>query len=591
MSNQAKLRLSLFALMQQVMGDRFQPIQCTKSTLVHLSHVLEDIVLQQRIPAILLTGFQESSHWRKETQRYRELAGIAKQVYIFAGRPLPQDSAASVVQVALDDEDPFRQEWFVLILSETFSVLLCGQDRQVMVEDEGSRLFDTFISFDHAVILDAIATMEAVLKQYRPDLEVVLTPYAQKIRPMSPSFLPTIINEMMHFEEQLIQQVLIANQVLKSEYDFNQQLIQLFPAFLLIVDEAGRIQSVNPAFLARFNLNETETLGKPLSDFVAPSDVPNFLEFMRGSLAGENPTSILLQTEMPLPSGEQIFVEWQATPILSAAHPSPLSLLTGFDMTMRRIAEQAREMEAYLRGMIEHERQLNRIKNQMMLTISHEFRTPLAIIQSSIDMLRQYYKRLSPEKRDERFDRIRQQIRHLSSMLDDLTLIIQMDDKVLQFQPQAMDADAFCRHLLSDIKNNLYPLVTARYLSTLPPDASLPLDKRLLHHILGNLLSNAFKYSPHGGEVWLRVALQGDDFYIEVEDNGIGIPKKDQERLFMAFERASNVGTIQGTGLGLRIVKDCVDLWGGRIRYQSAEGVGTKIQVWLPVRQSSIAQG
>lgn len=575
-----KLYISLFALIQQTFNERVSVIQCTKSALVHLSHVLEDVVLKQRIPAILLTGFQESSHWRKETERYRELAGIAKQVYIFAGRPLPPDSASKVVQITLGDDDPLRQEWFVLILSQPFSALLCGRDRLEDVIEESSRVFDTILSFDHRIILETIAVLEQALHHYRPDLIDVLKPYIHGLDPTSTNLLPIVINEMMHFEEQLLSKTMNANRALQRERDFNRQLIDATPSFLLTVDTQWRVQSVNPAFLEHFKVDRSAVLGQSIAQFVQADYIPRLETFLAQVLTGDSQEVIVVKMATPETLS---LVEWRASPLISALDNAPLLLLMGLDITARYALEQVRQSEAYLRGQLEREQQLNHVKSQILLTISHEFRTPLTIIQSSSELLGLYADRLSETARKERLERIRQQIDYLSSMLTDLTLIIQVEEKHLQFHPQPTVVESFLRNLLSDIQNNHYPLVTAYYVSDLPADLVLPLDTRLLQHIVGNLLSNAFKYSPNGGRVWLRARLDGDRLLLEVEDEGIGIPAQDQARLFQAFERGSNVDTISGTGLGLRIVKDCVDLWGGHIRYQSAEGEGTIMQVWLPV--------
>ena len=99
---------------------------------------------------------------------------------------------------------------------------------------------------------------------------------------------------------------------------------------------------------------------------------------------------------------------------------------------------------------------------------------------------------------------------------------------------------------------------------------------------MGNLLSNAIKYSPHGGTVCLRVEDQGDTLLFTVSDQGIGIPEADQDQLFVSFHRASNVGAIAGTGLGLPIVKEAVSCHAGSIAVESAEGLGSTFRVVLP---------
>jgi signal transduction histidine kinase len=110
------------------------------------------------------------------------------------------------------------------------------------------------------------------------------------------------------------------------------------------------------------------------------------------------------------------------------------------------------------------------------------------------------------------------------------------------------------------------------------------MDKRLLRQVLNNLLANAIKYSPNGGTVRFELICQNDRAIFQIQDQGIGIPKEDQPRLFEFFHRAKNVGAITGTGLGLAIVKQCVELHGGDITVKSEVGVGTLFTVTLPLK-------
>jgi signal transduction histidine kinase len=107
-------------------------------------------------------------------------------------------------------------------------------------------------------------------------------------------------------------------------------------------------------------------------------------------------------------------------------------------------------------------------------------------------------------------------------------------------------------------------------------------DGKLLSHILTNLLSNAVKYSPNGGDIRLHLSSKDRDLIFEISDQGIGIPDADQSRLFEPFQRGSNVKRIEGTGLGLAVVKNCVVLHGGTIEFRSKEGEGTVFTVRLP---------
>ncbi len=140
--------ISIFETLKDDLGGDLNTVMLTKATLVHLSHTLEDFVLQHHLPAMIFTGFQESSHWHKETKRYQALADVAMQVCIFAGKPLPPDADIGVLQIELTGDDPLRQEWFLAILSTDFSVILAGLDNMESVPAEAHRRFETLWSFD-----------------------------------------------------------------------------------------------------------------------------------------------------------------------------------------------------------------------------------------------------------------------------------------------------------------------------------------------------------------------------------------------------------------------------------------------------------
>lgn len=161
--------LSLFELLSAELGSRLPPIQATKATLVDVSHLLEDLVISERLPAVICTGFQESSHWRAETERYREMAKIAHQICIFAGGTLPREDDQHQIHVTLRGPDALRQEWFLLVLTHEFSALLCGRDQLAQVTDEGDRVFATLWSFDPQMIELVVPVLRAVVARERPD--------------------------------------------------------------------------------------------------------------------------------------------------------------------------------------------------------------------------------------------------------------------------------------------------------------------------------------------------------------------------------------------------------------------------------------
>jgi PAS domain S-box-containing protein len=252
------------------------------------------------------------------------------------------------------------------------------------------------------------------------------------------------------------------------------------------------------------------------------------------------------------------------------------SIWINVDVTERHRAEQE-----ILRA-LEKERELNELKSRFVAMTSHEFRTPLATILSSSELLEQYGARLPGVEQQALHQSIRAGVERMTRMLDNVLIIGRSEAQMLEFQPVPTDLAGFCARLVEEMKmaagggHSLdYSFEGAR--------RTVSIDEKLLRHVLVNLISNAFKYSPQGGTVRFRVSLGSAEAGFEVADRGIGIPAEDQPRLFETFHRARNVGNISGTGLGLAIVKKSLDLHGGTIRFDSAPGRGTQFSVTIPL--------
>lgn len=235
------IRVSLFEHLQQHFSDRLTLLNCTKATLVHISHTLEDLVLKRRIPAILFTGFQESSHWREETERYRALAEVAQQVCIFAGGQLPPESNEKEIHVTLTGDDPLRQEWFLCILSPQFSVVLCGQDRQVPSAREATRQFATLWTLDPVVINEVLDKCEAVVEHYRPDRAAELRAARRQYPPdmADPEVMTLLTTEMIRFEEKLHLSLVRTTELLEQQFAWQEDMVSL-----LVHDLRSPLQSI-----------------------------------------------------------------------------------------------------------------------------------------------------------------------------------------------------------------------------------------------------------------------------------------------------------------------------------------------------------
>lgn len=230
----------------------------------------------------------------------------------------------------------------------------------------------------------------------------------------------------------------------------------------------------------------------------------------------------------------------------------------------------------------EQEREQRQLKAKLVAMFSHDFRNPLAVIMSSIGIVRDYADRIDELHRVKHLNRAEASIRQLLQMLDDMLVVSQMETGNLDFKPEQLKIKEFLQRIVEEfhiIHGETHSLVFESEFSDI-----VMADPRLLHQIAANLISNAIKYSPQGSEIRIFLECDNGQVVVMVRDQGIGIPEADQQRLFTAFQRASNVGGVSGTGLGLVIVKQAVDLHGGSIELGSKVGVGTTVTVKIPVQ-------
>jgi signal transduction histidine kinase len=244
--------------------------------------------------------------------------------------------------------------------------------------------------------------------------------------------------------------------------------------------------------------------------------------------------------------------------------------------------EQLRGLEVELRQALAQEKELSELKSRIITTISHEYRTPLTTIASSAELLEVYGHKWDNDKQLKHFQRIQSAIKHMTALVDDVLFVNKAEFEKLEFNPAPLNLVAFINELIDELRSTVSDKYNLTFTSV-GKFTNADLDEKLLRQIFTNLISNALKYSPDGGKVQVRLTCEENNVIFQVQDEGIGIPIEDQQKLFESFARASNVGAIAGTGLGLSIVKKCVNLHGGQITVESEVSAGTTFTVSLPL--------
>ncbi|NJR60978.1 MAG: hybrid sensor histidine kinase/response regulator [Cyanobacteria bacterium CRU_2_1] len=255
-------------------------------------------------------------------------------------------------------------------------------------------------------------------------------------------------------------------------------------------------------------------------------------------------------------------------------------------LSLRRMQIELEQARADALKALEQEKELNRLKSEFVSMISHDFRTPLTSIQGFAGLLRHSIQEkaevLTPEIQHRYFDKIDAAVEHMLYLLDEVLLIGSIEAGKAQYQPTPLNLEEFCRDIVETLQVNASSHHPICFVCT--GDCQVAeMDQTMLQQILANLLSNAVKYSPDEELIQFSLHCQDGLATFQIQDQGIGIPLENQPHLFETFYRCSNVGDIQGTGLGLVVVKRCVEAHHGGIQIESEEGVGTIVTVTLPL--------
>lgn len=247
----------------------------------------------------------------------------------------------------------------------------------------------------------------------------------------------------------------------------------------------------------------------------------------------------------------------------------------------KEIGERKRAEEEAHKA-LEKERELNDLKSKFVSIASHEFRTPLSTILSSISLVDKYKERNDLDKIDKHTQRVRSSVNHLTAILNDFLSLGKLEEGKVDLVNEQINLT----ELLGDISEEVKPsLKEGQHILIQQKLSSFDFvtDARIIRNILFNLLSNAGKYSDPGKAIYITCWEEKPYLKIQIRDEGIGIPKEDHKHLFDRFFRASNVTNIQGTGLGLHIVKRYTELLNGTIEFESEYGSGSSFTLSLPI--------
>ncbi|WP_310600741.1 PAS domain S-box protein [Desulfobulbus sp.] len=340
-----------------------------------------------------------------------------------------------------------------------------------------------------------------------------------------------------------------------------------------IKDWAGRYLMCNRAASRRFGHLESEILGKDDRAFFPSKQADELMERDRGILAsGEVWT---YEESITLANQEYIFLSTKG-PVRNASGAIIGLFGVSRDITDRKHVEEElqRSREAAVAA--------NHAKTKLLSTAAHEFRTPLSLLQSSLDILDRYGGQLDEEERKTQKRHIRSATRQLTDLAESL-LAYRNVERETGKQAESVPCDIGMLSRTIAEETQAAKAAGHEFIVAIGEECGLLLiDPALYRRVLENLLANAFQYTPPDRQVSLELVKAGDWLRMTVADQGIGIEQGDLERIFDPFFRGSNVGQRRGIGLGLPIIHESLSRMDGRISITSTPGHGTRFEISLP---------
>jgi signal transduction histidine kinase len=306
---------------------------------------------------------------------------------------------------------------------------------------------------------------------------------------------------------------------------------------------------------------------------ILPEDKPRVFAAIE-----KDSTQIDIEYRILHPNGSIRWMHTRTYPLKDSLENSLRVLGITEDITFRKLAEEETLIA------LQRASELNDAKLNFINNISHEIRTPLTVIQSSIDLLLHYKHQFSEEKSQRHFHKIETAVKRITQIIQDIVLLSEAEANVLQFQPCSINISKLCSDITSMVvsttgtQRNIELSISENVINQ-----SFAIDPKLLTYIITNLLDNALKYSNQNSHVKFVVNYIYNQIIFSIQDEGIGISNEDLPYIFDSFYRSNQINNISGIGLGLTIVKRCVDLHKGEINVNSTFGNGTTITVKFPL--------
>jgi len=379
---------------------------------------------------------------------------------------------------------------------------------------------------------------------------------------------------------------------------------------ILVTNSEGAIIKVNPATEKMFGYEKGELIGKKVEVLVPAKVTQRHAHHRDNYYNGPHPRSMGIGLDLygKRKDGSEFPLEISLSPFETDGETFVIAFIV--DITLRKIAEdklknysielekqvedrtmilreaigELEKTKEDLNSALENEKKLNDFKSRFVSLVSHEFRTPLATILSSLSLVRKYGEIKDFEKQVKHTGRIKEAVNSLTDILNDMLSISKLEEGKVVVNPERFIFSEFAGDIVHDLQAITKPGQKIIYRHT--GEEEVMLDKKIKKHILFNLVSNAIKFSPENSIIEVTSHMADNWITLTIRDEGVGISPEDQKHLFERFFRGQNVTNIQGTGLGLNIVAKYVEMLGGTINLASELNKGTTFIIKLPNHES-----
>ena len=338
----------------------------------------------------------------------------------------------------------------------------------------------------------------------------------------------------------------------------------------------GHYDYVSPSIFHIAGYDPEELIGRHPKEFVHPEDMAKLYREYNHKAVLEQDTQLISTYRFIDKAGNHIWME-ASTNILSDGNE-----IKGYVVSSRNI-EERKQAESLMIKSLDDQKQLYDQKSQMISLVSHEFRNPIAVMQLSSDILKVYVSK--GDVKSNEFDRhlsiIDRELERLKESLNNALLIGKIESGSVVANKKKIRIESVIDEVTKRVQDGLKDMRAPEInINGLP--RHIYVDPMHISFILENMISNALKYSAGKPSPHIALDYRKDGFSVTVKDSGIGIPDSEVNKLFRSFYRASNTGTIPGTGLGLVIVKSFVEIHGGKVKIKSKQGQGTEIAIMIP---------